>query len=78
MGQSGPVLGIYGELDLGIPLEQVRGFEQAMQARGIPHQVTVYPGVGHAFVHMDTLSMPGPAQEAWNQMLGFLEKALKS
>jgi len=78
MGQSGPVLGIYGELDLGIPLEQVRGFEQAMQSRGIPHQVTVYPDVGHAFVHMDTLSMPGPAQEAWNQMLGFLEKALKS
>jgi carboxymethylenebutenolidase len=77
MGQSGPVLGIYGELDRGIPLEQVRGFEQAMNSRGITNQVTVYPGVGHAFVHMDTLSVPGPAQDAWNQMLGFLDQALK-
>jgi len=77
MGQSGPVLGIYGEQDTGIPLEQVQGFDQAMQARGIPHQVTVYPGVGHAFVHMDTLSVPGPAQDAWNQMLDFLENSLK-
>jgi carboxymethylenebutenolidase len=77
MGQSGPVLGIYGELDRGIPLEQVRGFEQAMNSRGIANQVTVYPGVGHAFVHMDTLSVPGPAQDAWNQMLGFLDQALK-
>jgi len=78
MGQSGPVLGIYGEQDTGIPLEQVRGFEQAMQSRGIPNQVTVYPGVGHAFVHMDTLSVPGPAQDAWNQMLGFLDQSLRS
>lgn len=78
MGQSGPVLGIYGEQDTGIPLDEVRGFEQAMQARGIPNQVTIYPGVGHAFVHMDTLSVPGAAQDAWNQMLGFLEQALKS
>jgi carboxymethylenebutenolidase len=72
LGQSGPVLGIYGEQDTSIPLEEV------LQTRGIPHQVTVYPGVGHAFVHMDTLSVPGPAQDAWNQMLGFLEQSLKS
>jgi len=78
MGQSGPVLGIYGEQDAAIPLEQVRGFEQAMQSRGISNQVTVYPGVGHAFVHMDTLSVPGPAQDAWNQMLDFLEQSLKN
>jgi dienelactone hydrolase len=55
----------------------VSGFEQAMVSRGIPHEVTVYPGVGHAFVHMDTLSVPGPAQDAWNQMLAFLDQALK-
>jgi carboxymethylenebutenolidase len=78
MGQSGPVLGIYGEQDAGIPIKQVRGFEQAMQSRGISNQVTIYPGVGHAFVHMDTLSVPGPAQDAWNQMLGFLEQSLNS
>jgi carboxymethylenebutenolidase len=78
MGQSGPVLGIYGEQDAGIPLEQVRGFERAMQSRGIAHRVTIYPGVGHAFVHMDTLSAPGPARDAWNEMLEFLEGSLKS
>lgn len=77
MGESGPVLGIYGEQDQGIPLEEVNGFELAMSARGISNQVSIYPGVGHAFVHYDTILAPGPAQDAWNEMLDFLAGNLK-
>lgn len=76
MGQNGPVLGIYGEQDGSIPLTEVQAFEQAMQARGIEHTVTIYPGVGHAFVSVEALQQPGPAQEAWNQMLAFLKNSL--
>lgn len=77
MGKRGPVLGIYGERDQGIPLAEVRGFELAMQARGVPHRVTVYPGVGHAFVTSASLAQPGAAQQAWGEMLAFLAQNLK-
>jgi len=78
MGARGPVLGIYGEQDNSIPVSEVRAFEQAMEARGVRHQVTIYPGVGHAFVKSNTLGVPGPAQQAWNEMLAFLDKSLKA
>jgi len=78
MGARGPVLGIYGEQDNSIPVSEVRAFEQAMQSRGVRHQVTIYPGVGHAFVKSDNIGVPGPAQQAWSEMLAFLDKSLKA
>ena len=48
-----------------------------MDARGIANQVTVYPGVGHAFVHADNITVPGAAQDAWRELLDFLAAALK-
>lgn len=76
LGKSGPVLGIFGETDNSIPLEEVRAFEQAMKQRNITYTVTVYPGVGHAFVSYETLNQPGPAQQAWEEMLAFLKANL--
>lgn len=75
-GMGGPVLAIYGEEDTSIPLEEVDAFEAAMQARGIEHTVTVYPGVGHAFVTADNIDQPGAAADAWQQMLAFLAAEL--
>ena len=77
IGRRGPVLGIYGEQDQSIPLAEVRGFEVALQARGVPHRVTVYPGVGHAFVTSASLAQPGAAQRAWARCLAFLAQNLK-
>jgi carboxymethylenebutenolidase len=76
MGSGGPVLGIYGEQDGSIPLTEVEGFRQAMAARDIEHTVTVYPGVGHAFVNTESIQMPGAAQDAWVQMLDFFAENL--
>jgi len=76
MKQAGPVLGIYGQEDSNIPVTQVRQFETAMNARGVEHTVTVYPGVGHAFVKSSTYNDGGTAQKAWEQMVGFLNKTL--
>jgi carboxymethylenebutenolidase len=77
MGQSGPVLGIYGEQDTGIPVAQVRAFQSALASRGVRHTVTVYPGVGHAFVKSDTYRNGAAAEQAWKQMVAFLAGALK-
>jgi len=77
LGQNGPVLGIFGEEDGSIPLEEVRGFGAAMDTRGITSTITVYPGVGHAFVSTESIRSPGPARQAWDEMLDFLATQLK-
>lgn len=77
MREAGPVLGIYGEEDRGIPVEQVRSFERVMNQRGVENTVTVYPGVGHAFVKSDTYNRGGAPEQAWKQMVDFLNDTLK-
>ncbi len=75
--EAGPVRGIYGAEDGNIPVEQVRAFEAAMRAKGVENTVTVYPGVGHAFVKSTTYRDGGAAQQAWRQMVEFLGRTLK-
>ncbi len=44
-----PVLGSYGAEDPGIPVEQVKDLERALQDAGVEHDITIYEGAGHAF-----------------------------
>jgi carboxymethylenebutenolidase len=76
MEQAGPVLGIYGEEDQSIPVGQVRIFEDALKSRNVENTITIYPGVGHAFVKSDTYQSGGAPQKAWNQMVDFLNSTL--
>lgn len=76
MRQAGPVLGIYGEEDNNIPVSAVRQFEAALEQRNVEHTITVYEGVGHAFVKSDTYDQGGAPEEAWNQMVSFLKDEL--
>jgi carboxymethylenebutenolidase len=76
MKEAGPVLGIYGKEDGSIPVEQVRKFGDAMEARGVENTITIYPGVGHAFVKSNTYRSGGAAEQAWNQMVSFLKTTL--
>ena len=74
----GPVLGIFGGADRSIPLEDVQAFDQALALAGIPHEVTVYEDQPHAFITDAASIQTDPVQaQAWAQMLGFLEEALK-
>lgn len=72
-----PVLGIFGALDAQIPVAEPEAMQKALAAAAIPHEVKIYPGVGHAFVNPETIRAGGAAQEAWAQILGFFEKHLK-
>ncbi len=44
-----PVLGLYGEEDIGIPVADVREMEAAMKAAGKKAEFVLYPGAPHAF-----------------------------
>ncbi len=70
-----PVLGIFGEQDAQIPVSEANTFRDALDAAGIVNDVTVYPGVGHAFVNAETINA-GAARDAWNAISVFLDENL--
>ena len=74
---NGPVLGIFGGADTMIPQSEVEAFEAGLSAAGVPHEITVYPDMPHAFVKsIDEINQEGPQQQAWNQLRAFLSRAL--
>ncbi len=76
LGEGGPVLGIFGEEDSSIPLEEVELFRAALESRGADYRQYIYGDVGHAFVKADNLYTPGPWSEAWQEFLRFLSETL--
>jgi carboxymethylenebutenolidase len=71
-----PVLGIFGEEDASIPTQDVLEFEAALNSLNIENEITIYPGVGHAFLNEDNYNQPGTANDAWQQTLAFLAENL--
>jgi carboxymethylenebutenolidase len=68
------VFGVYAELDQRIT-GAMPALRDALDATTVPHQLTVYPGVDHAF-HNDTGGRYNRAQAtaAWNDMLSWFGK----
>lgn len=74
-GEDVAVLGVFGEEDGSIPQSDVEQFESALAELDVPHQITVYPGVGHAFVTPDAIDTPdSAAAQAWQEGLDFLQE----
>ncbi len=70
-----PVLGIFGDQDESIPVENVTKFEQALNSTGIPNEIYVYEGVGHAFANPSGDNYaPEETRDAWEKTLAFLKK----
>ncbi|MDA3951835.1 MAG: dienelactone hydrolase family protein [Spirochaeta sp.] len=72
-----PVLGIFGEEDGSIPISEVNGFESALNARNVDNTISVYPGVGHAFVKSTTYNQGGAPEAAWNELVAFFNDTLQ-
>ncbi len=73
----GPVLGIFGALDRAPSPEQVAAFQLGLQAAGVPHEITVYEGVGHAFLtDMEAIRQGGTQGEAWAQFVRWLDRVV--
>jgi carboxymethylenebutenolidase len=74
-----PVLGIFGDHDQAIPLQQINMFKAALDADGITNQIHVYKGLGHAFANPSGANYaPKQTADAWEKTLAFLKKYVQS
>ena len=74
-----PVLGIFGDQDKSISVDSVKAFEMALNSNGIPNEIYIYKGVGHAFANPSGENYaPNETQDAWQKTLAFLEKHVGS
>jgi carboxymethylenebutenolidase len=68
-----PVLGIFGDKDTGITVESVNQFDAALDKVGVPNEIHMYPGVGHAFANPSGANYaPEPTKDAWTKTVNFL------
>ncbi len=72
-----PILGIFGELDQGIPIEKINEFENILNELKIPNTIHIYPGVDHAFANpTGPRYAPVETEDAWNRTLEFFKNNL--
>jgi carboxymethylenebutenolidase len=70
-----PVLGLYGEEDAGIKVEQVQQMEAALKAAGKTAEFHEYPGAPHGFVADYRPSYrKDAAEDAWKRMTAWFKK----
>jgi carboxymethylenebutenolidase len=44
-----PCLILHGDADLTVPVAEAFHLQEVLQARGVPYEIKIYPGVGHGF-----------------------------
>jgi len=72
-----PILGIFGSLDQGIPVEQINKFQNTLNELKIPNTIHIYPGVDHAFANpTGSRYAPVETEDAWNKTLEFFKNNL--
>jgi carboxymethylenebutenolidase len=81
VGEAGslqtPWLGLFGDEDGSIPIEDVETLRSALDAGGSDHDVVRYPGAGHGF-HNDVRPVydAEAAADAWKRTLAWFEDKL--
>jgi carboxymethylenebutenolidase len=72
-----PVLGVFGDQDRGIPVEKVNEFKATLDEVGVPNEIYIYKGVGHAFANPSGDNYaPTETKDAWEKTVAFLKKYL--
>ena len=69
---TGPVLGIFGGADEGIPADAVETFRDALAATGLPHEVVTYPGAPHSFFDRAAEDFAAASEDAWARVVAFV------
>ena len=69
-----PILALMGGADPGIPLDDVRAFEHALEEAGVDHEVVVYDGAPHSFFDRKQEEFQEASDDAWRRTLEFIEQ----
>jgi carboxymethylenebutenolidase len=74
-----PVLGLFGDKDISIPVGTVEQFDQLLGKIGVHHEVIVYPDSGHAFFRDSDPNVykPEAAKDAWTRVTNFFAANLR-
>lgn len=73
-----PWLGFFGDLDKGIPVEQVEQLRDAMKQAPVENEIVRYPNAGHGFNRdpAPDAYQPDAAADAWKRTLAWFEEHL--
>ena len=74
-----PWLGLYGDLDQGIPVDEVEALRRVAAAAPVPTEIVRYPEAGHGFNcddRPDAYHEPS-ATDAWRRTLAWFAEHLK-
>jgi len=73
------ILGIFGGQDRGIPVDDVKKFEQTLKQLGKKVEIVIYPNAGHAFENPNNKAgyRAEDAADAWKRTVDFLAGTLK-
>ena len=75
---SAPVLGLYGGLDKGIPVDSVRAMERSMKGAGRSVAINVYADANHGFANPSGQAYnAAAASDAWAKSLAFFSANLR-
>jgi carboxymethylenebutenolidase len=75
---NSPVLGLYGEADLGIPVADVEEMEASLKAAGKTAEFVIYPGAPHAFFADYRPSYrEEAARDAWGRCVAWFNKYMR-
>jgi carboxymethylenebutenolidase len=69
-----PILALMGGADAGIPVDEVRAFEQALAAAAVEHEIVVYDGAPHSFFDRKQEAFADASADAWSRVLAFVER----
>jgi len=73
-----PVLGLFGDQDISIPVGTVEQFDQRLDQIGVEHEIVVYPNSGHAFFRDSDPKAykPEASKDAWQRVTKFFDRHL--
>ncbi len=67
-----PILALMGGADEGIPVEDVRAFERALEEAGVEHEIAIYDGAPHSFFDRKFEQFAAASADAWDRTLAFV------
>jgi carboxymethylenebutenolidase len=74
---KGPILGLWGDQDAGVGMDNVTQLDTALTEAGVDHEFHVYPGLGHGFLKssLEDEGTPGYKQacDSWTRTIAFYD-----